>query len=313
MIQTWHGYNEEIILELINKFVTWNKIAYDPQTHEFMVLSWMKHNRPNNSKVFCRVGKEVRATKSKTLKDLWSIRNPLDAEKIGQPFTIDTVSIPTSIGMDTVCIPTSIGIGTVQIPEVSECKNDVSSSVLGSSSVDLNKEVGCSLPGLKQEEPGIKHQEVSNHSTVKLNVEEKKSEPTPELKLEPKRENTPHQSSAGPPPATDPDPEEVIIRYLNRKLCSGYQLDSGSTRKLIQKKLSEGFGVRDFMVVIDKKVEDWQDPKYRSNLIPHVLFGDKFESYLEQCPRNEKLFSGKGNRMPISTFHNHTSEIVEVF
>ena len=378
MIQTLHGHNDEIILDLINKFVAWKKIAYDPATHEFMILSWMKHNRPNNSKVFARVGKEVRATKSKTLKDLWSKTNPLDAEKIGQPFVLeartqslgvgmDTVTIPIPNGIDTNTIPTANGMDTIknfENPENSEFKKDINSSVPGYSSLDLQKEVGCSLPGLKAEEPEHKDQgipdteldlyhldpslqekkpgevqkdqpgEESIPHLAGLNLKEAKSkeetgnqEPKKNAKQEPEPKQArkaPHPGFADPPPEeppTDkppaddgtPSPEDVVMQYFNQQMCTGYRLGSGKTRDLIHRKLLEGFSVADFHTVIDKKIHDWQEPKYRSNLVPHVLFGDKFEAYLQQAPRINGTYRGFGSRIPVSTFHNQTNEIVEVF
>lgn len=288
--------SEEIIRGLIQKFVTWKKIAYDPMSHEFLLVSWMKHNRPKNPNEREHIGKEVKGIKSLEIKKLWIQINPFDAEKLGLPNR--SLTVPEPLGNCLVTVKNQ------------EFKKELSSSVLGSSSVDLIKEVGCSLLGLKQEEPKQEHKDSVSYDQgrdldpIDLSLREEQPQESSGIKA---------QEVSNLSPASDPPPEEVIIRYLNRKIGSHYSLDSGSTRKLIQKKLQEGFGVRDFMVVIDKKVEDWQDPKYRSNLIPHVLFGDKFESYLEQCPRNEKWYSSFGQRIPISTFHNHTSEIVEVF
>jgi uncharacterized phage protein (TIGR02220 family) len=372
MIQTLHGHNDEIILDLINKFVAWKKIAYDPATHEFMILSWMKHNRPNNSKVFARVGKEVRTTKSKILKALWSKTNPLDAEKIGQPFVLETSSHQESNGMDKVLQPLSNGIDTVSQPilngihtntipigdgidtnknlenvEKKEFQKDINSSVPGYSSVDLQKEVGCSLPGLKAEEPEHKDQSIQETEIwdpslkenqpgeeiipllADLNLNEANSqsqtgnqEPKKSSKHEPEPKQTrktPHLDSADPPPdepPTDekpPSPEELIIQYFNQQMCTGYRLGSGKTRELIHRKLQEGFSIADFRTVIDKKIHDWQEPKYRSNLVPHVLFGDKFEAYLQQTPQVNGTYRGFGSRIPVSTFHNQTQEIVEVF
>lgn len=326
MIITLHGYNEEIIQELITKFVTWKKLAYDPDTHEFFVLNWMKHHRPSNQKIFGKVGKEVRATKSKTLQDLWTTKNPLDAEKIGQPKLngTDTVAQPYPNGIGTVQVPLPNGTGTVQ---KTEFQKDINSSVPGFSSVVLQKEVGSSLLGLKAEEPEHKdsvsydqgreldHIDLSlkenqpgeerGVSFLNFNLKEEKQEPTPD--------KTPPSGSADPPPDNPLPPEEEIIRYMNQQLGTGYRLDSGSTRKLIQKKLAEGFQVLDFRTVIDKKKKDWKNPPFRSNLIPHVLFGDHFEEYLQQEPRVEKGSTSYGQRTPISTFTNHTTAIREVF
>jgi uncharacterized phage protein (TIGR02220 family) len=329
MIVTLHGYNEEFILDLIQKFVTWKKLAYDPDTHEFFVVNWMKHHRPSNQKVFGKVGKEVRATKSKVLKDLWGVRNPLDAEKIGQPFTIATVGQPLVNSIDTVGQPLGNGINTVQNlenVEKNEFQKEINSSVSGYSSLDLQKEVGCSLPGLKAEEAEPKDQQhheyqqrdlYNNELSCKenqpgeeiiphladLNLKEPNSqnqtgnqEPkkNPKQEPEPKQPGkAPHPGSADPPPEEPPadketpTPEELVIQYFNQQMCTGYHLGSGKTRDLIHRKLQEGFSVADFHTVIDKKIHDWQEPRYRSNLVPHVLFGDKFEAYLQQTPPSQ--------------------------
>jgi uncharacterized phage protein (TIGR02220 family) len=312
---------EETVLSLIQKFVTWKKIAYDQSSHEFMVVSWMKHNRPKNPKTMDRIGKEIRETKSVELKDLWIQTNPLDAEKLDLPYTLSTVKQPfdnSSLTVEEQLGNSSLTVGQQlgnrsPIVQNQEIKKDINSSVLGSCSVVVRKEHGSSLLGLKQEEPehkdsvsydqwrdldhidlslrGNQPGEERGVSFLDFNWKEEKQEPTPDI-------------------AT---PEEEIIRYLNQQLCTGYRLDSGSTRKLIQNKLAEGFQVLDFCTVIDKKRKDWKDPPFRSNLIPHILFGNHFEEYLQQDPRGEQRGKSHGQRTPMSTFTNHTQDIREVF
>ena len=309
MIVTMHGYTEIVILALIQKFVSWKKLAYDPLTNEFYILNWMKHHKPVNPTIQKTLIRELMKIKSETIKTMWS-------ENIHGGLTMGSLW--------------GHGDSTVLIPEI---QKDINSSVPGYSSVVLHKEVVSSLPGLKEEEPEPKdHKDPGDQgrdldhidlslrenqpgeergcSFLDFNLEGEKSKP--ELKAE---IITPHKDSVPPPPdpPPPPSPEEDIIRYLNTKLCSGYRLDSGVTRSLIQKKLGESFTLEDFRTVIDKKVADWGGTRFASNLCPHLLFGDNFEAYLQQAPRSDHRERGYGQRIPISTFHNHTSEIVEVF
>lgn len=79
--------------------------------------------------------------------------------------------------------------------------------------------------------------------------------------------------------------EEVtqIISYLNRKLNSRYRTNNPSTTRLIKSKLKNGFTVSDFISVIDTKYLDWyNDAEFSKYLRPNTLFGNKFETYLNQ-------------------------------
>lgn len=73
-----------------------------------------------------------------------------------------------------------------------------------------------------------------------------------------------------------------IIDYLNSKLDKNYKWDNPNTKELINRRLNEGFNKDDFKTVIDKKHTDWKGTKYEKYLVPTTLFGEKFESYLNQ-------------------------------
>ena len=73
-----------------------------------------------------------------------------------------------------------------------------------------------------------------------------------------------------------------IIDYLNLKLDTNYKWDNPNTKELIDRRLNEGFNKEDFKTVIDKKYVEWNGTKYEKYLVPTTLFGDKFESYLNQ-------------------------------
>lgn len=86
-----------------------------------------------------------------------------------------------------------------------------------------------------------------------------------------------------------------IIDYLNERLGTHYKHTSVETVKKIKARLNEGFTVEDFKTVIDKKVMLWKnDPKMSAYLRPETLFGNKFESYLNEIVSSAKAMSASG-------------------
>lgn len=73
-----------------------------------------------------------------------------------------------------------------------------------------------------------------------------------------------------------------IIEYLNNKLKSNYKYTTTKTQSLIKARINEGFEIEDFKKVIDNKYEDWFGTDMEKFLRPETLFGNKFESYLNQ-------------------------------
>ena len=73
-----------------------------------------------------------------------------------------------------------------------------------------------------------------------------------------------------------------IIEYLNQKLGTRYRHGSDINKKYINARLNEGYTVDDFYDVIDKKCGEWQGTEREKYLRPETLFGNKFESYLNQ-------------------------------
>lgn len=72
-----------------------------------------------------------------------------------------------------------------------------------------------------------------------------------------------------------------IISYLNEKAGTKFRPTTAKTKSLVNARLSEGFTVEDFKIVIDKKCAEWiGDEKMEQYLRPVTLFGTKFESYL---------------------------------
>ena len=78
-----------------------------------------------------------------------------------------------------------------------------------------------------------------------------------------------------------PDPTEEVVTHLNHRLGTQYKTTTQATRKLIKARLKEGFTVEDMKLVIDKKATEWVgNPKMEQFLRPDILFGNKFEGYL---------------------------------
>ena len=80
-----------------------------------------------------------------------------------------------------------------------------------------------------------------------------------------------------------------VVDYLNLKSDSNYQSKTKKTRDLIIARINEGYSLDDFKKVVDIKTQEWkEDTKFAQYLRPETLFGNKFESYLNQKPVSEK-------------------------
>lgn len=73
-----------------------------------------------------------------------------------------------------------------------------------------------------------------------------------------------------------------IVDYLNSKCNTNYRHTTKSTREKIKARFNEGFTYDDFKTVIDKKANEWLNTDMAKYLRPETLFGNKFESYLNQ-------------------------------
>ena len=78
------------------------------------------------------------------------------------------------------------------------------------------------------------------------------------------------------------DAYKKIIDYLNMVSESNYRWQTRETQKLIKARLKDGYTVADFMTVIDKKKAEWGGTDFECYLRPKTLFGNNFESYLNQ-------------------------------
>jgi len=91
-----------------------------------------------------------------------------------------------------------------------------------------------------------------------------------------------------------------VVDYLNLKADKNYRPSSKETQGHIKARLSDGFTVKDFKTVIDRKVEEWKgSQKMDSFLRPKTLFSTNFESYLNQIDKTvdplEELFLNATN------------------
>ena len=73
-----------------------------------------------------------------------------------------------------------------------------------------------------------------------------------------------------------------IIDYFNNKCKTKYRKNTNDVRKCIIARLNEGYTYDDFVKVIDIKYAEWKGTEMEKYLRPLTLFGNKFQSYLNQ-------------------------------
>ena len=87
-------------------------------------------------------------------------------------------------------------------------------------------------------------------------------------------------------------PYSEIISYLNTKADTSFRSNGKDSQKYIKARWKEGFRLEDFFKVVDTKVSEWKhDEKMAQYIRPRTLFGEKFESYLNQSPRKKEAVS----------------------
>lgn len=96
-------------------------------------------------------------------------------------------------------------------------------------------------------------------------------------------------------PATLPDEVyQKIIDYFNQRMGKNLKWNSKETKRLIEARFSEGYGIDDFEKVIDNKILSWQsDKKMCTYLRPSTLFGSKFDEYLNETRVGSSGISGE--------------------
>lgn len=91
--------------------------------------------------------------------------------------------------------------------------------------------------------------------------------------------------------------ENVIITYLNEQTGKSYRTDNKETVKLIQARLKDGFTVEQFKYVIDVKTHSWKNTDYEKYLRPQTLFGNKFETYLNETINDQPTNTTSAQRI----------------
>jgi len=95
-------------------------------------------------------------------------------------------------------------------------------------------------------------------------------------------------------------PFSEIISYLNLQTGKNFKASSKNTRRFIQARWAEGFRLKDFFAVIDRKAATWGNmPEMSVYLRPETLFGTKFEAYLNE---NDNRASGPTTLPPPKEF-----------
>lgn len=95
-----------------------------------------------------------------------------------------------------------------------------------------------------------------------------------------------------------------VIDYLNSKCSTSYKTTSNKTKACIDARTNEGFVLEDFKKVIDIKSAEWLNTDMAKYLRPETLFGNKFESYLNQKePIKEPIKQAQLKPKP-NKFHN---------
>jgi phage replication O-like protein O len=122
--------------------------------------------------------------------------------------------------------------------------------------------------------------------------------------LSPKKVTVPKKVTKCPQKGNESVPKKVntkesikktikdIVGHLNSKTGKNFKYSTKQTQDKIQARLNDGFTINDFKKVIDIKTTTWKDDEKMSAFLrPETLFGNKFESYLNEKakPKAPKL------------------------
>lgn len=80
------------------------------------------------------------------------------------------------------------------------------------------------------------------------------------------------------------DNVDIIIGYLNERTNKNYTTKNKATIKDIHSRIKEGYVFEDFKYVIDIKAKQWMNTEMEQYLRPQTLFGNKFNSYINERP-----------------------------
>ncbi|MFC7686246.1 conserved phage C-terminal domain-containing protein [Ureibacillus sp. GCM10028918] len=91
-----------------------------------------------------------------------------------------------------------------------------------------------------------------------------------------------------------------VVNYLNKKTNKEFRASNKATKRLINGRLSEGYTLKDFQTVIDRKVHHWlTNPEMKPYLRPSTLFSaTNFENYLNE-PTNTQSSKANTGIQPI--------------
>jgi uncharacterized phage protein (TIGR02220 family) len=89
-------------------------------------------------------------------------------------------------------------------------------------------------------------------------------------------------------PITNDDLIIEIIDFLNECTGKSYKANSKLAILNINARLRDGYTKDDFVKVISIKATKWLGTKWEDYLTPNTLFGNKFESYLNEKINTEK-------------------------
>jgi len=79
-----------------------------------------------------------------------------------------------------------------------------------------------------------------------------------------------------------------IVDYLNKKTGKSFKATTKKTKDCIIARINEGYeDVKDFHKVIDIKASKWIGTDNEMYLRPETLFGNKFEGYLNEKPKQQ--------------------------
>jgi uncharacterized phage protein (TIGR02220 family) len=107
-----------------------------------------------------------------------------------------------------------------------------------------------------------------------------------ELVEKPVKEKKPRQPQVKP--ITNDELIAEIIDFLNECTGKSYKTTSKVAILNINARLKEGYTKDDFIKVISIKATKWLNTKFEDYLTPNTLFGNKFESYLNEKINTEK-------------------------
>lgn len=81
---------------------------------------------------------------------------------------------------------------------------------------------------------------------------------------------------------------EIIIEKFNELTGHDIEKDNKEFSSYVNKRLKEGFDIKDFIYVIELKSMQWLKTPMEKHLKARTIFGDKMENYLNEKPTEAK-------------------------